>query len=339
MAQQVRIAIATNGLGKSRAGHCIRNKLKAAKRHGFEGVEVAFECLEVHSQSPAFASHGTRPACLKAAARDVWEAASDLTLEVIALNPFGAYDGLVDEKDVEERLNEAELWLQLCDILQAPILQVIETKNQHGVSLGGRYIEANHLYQQVASCIYPIKKPLTGDPRKMAANMRKLGQLAQKHNKIVAFEGVAFGVDINTWQKARDIVRLVDLPNVRHCVDTFHIAAGEAGDPLNMAVPLRSDGMERLQRSLEEFKREVRPTDIGYFQLSDGAPADRLQRGYPLRDLNQPPYMTQSRNCRPFPGEGVLPVMDVAKAVFETGYRGWVSVEVFHTDLFSSDET
>lgn len=205
--------------------------------------------------------------------------------------------------------------------------------------MGGCYIKVNHLYQQVASCIYPLQKPLTKDPTKIAANMKRLGLLAQKHNKIVAFEGVAFGMDINTWQKARDIVRLVDLPNVRHCIDTFHIAAGEAGDPLNMAAPIPPGGMEKLQRSLEEFKREVRHTDIGYFQLSGGTPADRLQRGYPLRDLNQPPFMTQSRNCRPFPGEGVLPIMEVAKAVFETGYRGWVSMEVFHTDLFRSDET
>lgn len=145
MAQQVRIAIATNGLGKSRAGHCMRKKLEAAKRHGFEGVEVAIECLEVHSQSPAFASHGTRPECLRAAARDVRKAATDLSLEVVALNPFGAYDGLADENDVEERLKEAELWLQLCDILQAPILQVRGTMNQHRVKMGGFYIEANHL--------------------------------------------------------------------------------------------------------------------------------------------------------------------------------------------------
>lgn len=147
MAHQVRIAIATNGLGKSRAGHCIRKKLKAAKRYGFDGVEVAFECLEAHSQSPTFGSHNTRSECLRAAARDIRKAATDLSLEIIALNPFGAYDGLADEKDVEERLNEAELWLQLCDILQAPILQVRRTINQHGVDVGGCYIEANHLCQ------------------------------------------------------------------------------------------------------------------------------------------------------------------------------------------------
>src|SRR5690625_2455785 len=106
MAQQVRIAVCSNGLGKSRAGHGIRKKLEAAKRHRFEGVELAFECLEVHSQSPAFAIHDTRPARLSAAARDVRKAATNLSLEIIALNPFGAYDGLADESDVEERLKE-----------------------------------------------------------------------------------------------------------------------------------------------------------------------------------------------------------------------------------------
>lgn len=40
----------------------------------------------------------------------------------VSLNPLGAYDGLADEDDVRERLKEAELWLQFCDILQAPIL-------------------------------------------------------------------------------------------------------------------------------------------------------------------------------------------------------------------------
>ena len=342
MADQVRIAIASNGLGKSRAGHGLRKKLSAARKHGFDGVEVAMECLEVHSHSPAFASQETRAGRLSAAARDVRKVATDLSLEIIALNPFGAYDGLADDHDVEEQLKEAELWLQLCDILEAPILQVRSAQTIMELKCAIDVVRLTVWYsqqqQQVASCIYPLKRPLTQDPRKIAANMRKLGLLAQNHNKIVAFEGVVFGINVNTWQQVRDILRLVNLSNVRHCVDTFHIAAGEAGDPLNMDSPLLPDGLNRLQKSLDEFKRDVHPKDIGYFQLSDGMPADRLQRGYPLRDLNQPPYMTQSRNRRPFPGEGVLPVMDVAMAVFETGYRGWVSMEVFHTDLFRSDE-
>lgn len=121
---RVRIAIATNALGKSAAGHNIDSKLAAAKRHGFDGVELAFECLESHVSTAGFAENGTREAQLRAAARDIRAKASALSLEIIALNPLGSFDGLADKDDIESRLQEAKLWLQLCQILQAPILQV-----------------------------------------------------------------------------------------------------------------------------------------------------------------------------------------------------------------------
>ena len=163
--------------------------------------------------------------------------------------------------------------------------------------------------------------------------------LAQKHLKIVALEGVAWGIDVFTWQKVRDILQYVDLPNVRHCLDTFHIAAVEAGDPLNPTRPVRPDDLAKLEKSLTEMKRTLSASDIGYLQLSDAFGADVQQKGYPVVDLKQPPYMTQSRNCRVFPGEGSLPVLPVAKAVFETGYRGWVSMEVFHPDLYKYNKS
>jgi 4-hydroxyphenylpyruvate dioxygenase len=121
---RVQIAIATNALGKSIAGHNIDSKLTAAKRHGFDGVELAFECLEHHAAAGSLAGNGTREDQLRAAAGDIKSKASALSLEIIALNPFGSYDGLTEKKDIDSRLQEAELWLQLCQILQAPILQV-----------------------------------------------------------------------------------------------------------------------------------------------------------------------------------------------------------------------
>ena len=174
--------------------------------------------------------------------------------------------------------------------------------------------------------------------------MRKLGILAQRHNKIVAYEATAWGIHIDTWQQTRDLIALVGLPNVRLCLDTFHIAAKEAGDPFNKAAPIRPDGVRNLKESLTEMRRTVKPNDIGYFQLSDATVADPNQTDYPRRDLNQPPFMTQSRNCRIFPCEpahygGTLPVFEVAKLVFDMGYRGWVSMEVFHTDMWRRDSS
>lgn len=155
----------------------------------------------------------------------------------------------------------------------------------------------------------------------------------------LAYEAPVWGIHINTWQQTRDIAALTGLPNIRFCLDTYHIAAKTAGDPFNLANPVRADGPRRLRESLDELKRTVKSSDIGYLQLSDATIADPEQKGYPMRDTKQPPFMTQSRNCRMFPCEpskygGTLPVLDVAKAIFEMGYTGWVSMEVFNTDLW-----
>jgi 4-hydroxyphenylpyruvate dioxygenase len=188
-----------------------------------------------------------------------------------------------------------------------------------------------------------IQKPVSSDISKIAENLRRLGNLAQQYNLVVAYEAIAWGTHTDKWQQARDILALVDLPNVLHCVDTFHIAAKEAGDPFNVSAPVKPDGPRRLKESLDEMKRSVKPSEIGYLQLSDATVADPEQTTYPLRDVNQPPFMTQSRNCRIFPCEpqhgGSLPALDVAKAVFDLGYTGWVSMEVFHTDLWKADRS
>ena len=173
--------------------------------------------------------------------------------------------------------------------------------------------------------------------------MRKLGLLAAKYGLRVAYEAPSWGIHNNRWQQVQKILDLVDLPNVGHCLDTFHIASREAGDPFNATSPIRADGYRNLTNGLAELQRTINPTEIVYFQLSDATVADPEQKGYPRRDLAQPPFMTQSRNCRIYPCEqqygGSLPVMDVAKAIFDRGYRGWVSMEVFHTDMWEERDS
>lgn len=121
---RIHVAIATNAMGKSAAGHNILTKTRTAKAYGFEGIEVAFECLEAHALSSTFGHVATRSEKLKASAREVSSLATSLALKIISLQPFGFFDALTDTKDIESRLQEAELWLQLCEIMGAPILQV-----------------------------------------------------------------------------------------------------------------------------------------------------------------------------------------------------------------------
>lgn len=117
----IKIAIASNSLGKSASGHTLFRKLEAAKSHGFDGVEVAVECLEAHASCFPQSSRAVR---LRAAAADVDRKAQQLSLSLIALNPFGAYDGLIGHLEIESRLEEAELWFDLCRLMRIPIFQV-----------------------------------------------------------------------------------------------------------------------------------------------------------------------------------------------------------------------
>lgn len=117
----IKVAIASNSLGKSASGHTLLRKLELAKIHGFDGVEIAMECLEAHASSFPQSSRASR---LRAAAVNVDQKAQELSLALIALNPFGAYDGLVDPVEINSRLEEAELWFDLCRLMRISIFQV-----------------------------------------------------------------------------------------------------------------------------------------------------------------------------------------------------------------------
>jgi 4-hydroxyphenylpyruvate dioxygenase len=331
-----KIAISSNSLGKSQAGHDIFRKMEVANFHGFEGMELAFECLELHSKTLANdANISSREDRLRAAARSIYEKSVALSLPLIALNPFGAYDGLITAAEIDVRLQEAKLWCQLCEILHIPILQVCEHEE---ICLSSTLCVLRRL--KTTSCLYPMNESrITPDPKQIAHNMRKLGLLAQRYNMIVAYEAPAWGIHLDTWEQIHEIITLVNLPNVKHCLDTFHIAARVAGDPFNHTSPVRPNGLSALHTSLDQMKRLIHPDQIGYLQLSDATVADREQKGYPVPNMKQPTFMTQSRNCRIYPCEpakygGTLPALDVAKTVFALGYRGWVSMEVFHVDLW-----
>lgn len=118
----IQIAIASNSLGKSAAGHTIHKKLEAAKSHGFDGVEVAFECVEANAAK--FTTMANRADRLRASAAEFHSIALSLSLKLIALNPFRDFDGLRNPNDTNKRLEEAELWCQLCQIMHIPIIQV-----------------------------------------------------------------------------------------------------------------------------------------------------------------------------------------------------------------------
>lgn len=83
-----------------------------------------------------------------------------------------------------------------------------------------------------------------------------------------------------------------------------------------------------LRKSLVRLAKEVPGDKIYLLQISD---AYKLTK--PITEADEEglrPRGRWSHDFRPLPfSGGYLPIVDVARAVLETGFRGWFSYEVF----------
>ncbi|MFE6892606.1 bifunctional sugar phosphate isomerase/epimerase/4-hydroxyphenylpyruvate dioxygenase family protein [Streptomyces sp. NPDC057694] len=149
--------------------------------------------------------------------------------------------------------------------------------------------------------------PLARDDDALAAE--QLGRLAERAAESgirVAYEALAWGRHVNTYDHAWRIVEAAGHPALGTCLDSFHILARGA-DPKDI------QGIEDI------------PGDkIFFLQLAD---APRL-----AMDVLQ-----WSRHYRCFPGQGDLDVAGLLRHVLRAGYRGPLSLEVFN-DVFRQAE-
>lgn len=135
------------------------------------------------------------------------------------------------------------------------------------------------------------------------------------------------------WKDVWNIVKEVDRPNIGLCLDTFQTAGGEWADPRTSSGLLedvsKDEVEQRFHKSLEELSNTIPKDKIYLLQISDAYKAPQpfdAERD----DSGLLPRGRWSHDFRPLPyNGGYLPVADVAKAVLETGFRGWFSYEVF----------
>ncbi|GAA6008603.1 hypothetical protein JCM10207_007175 [Rhodosporidiobolus poonsookiae] len=300
-----KLAIATVTLGRVAAGHALIKKLQAASEAGYEGVELTYECFADYNSSRGRAD---RLADRLTSASEVRQLADSLNLDIISLQPFMNYDAL---QDPSARLEVGKEWVLLCE------------------ALGARWL-------QIPSAVYPLAaEEYTTSFERIAANLCLLADFAAEHSVELAYEAPSWGIAAQTWQDIDKIIKLAQWPNIRHCLDSFHIATHSLYDPKTLQ-PL-SDGPDRLRKSLDELKT-LPAKDIAYVQFSDGCSVDLSQPDYPVKDLSQPAFCTWSRNARCHPFDGTLPLVDIGKAFFETGFEGWVAMESFHTEMWEKEE-
>lgn len=306
-----RPAIASMSLGRPQI-HCLPSKLFQASKHGFEGVEIFYEDLVCLAECMAIS--------LLEAAVEARRICDSLQLSIVCLQPLLFYEGLVDRAEHKRQLSErVPFWFKIAQLLRTDLIQ----------------IPSNFLGPD----------PVTGAPRTtgdiglIIEDLREISDLGlqMKPPMRFAYESIAWANHIFTWEACWDVVCRVDRPNFGICLDTFNIAARIYADPAS-ATGRVVNAENNIHESITRLRSIIDPKKIFFVQVVDG---ERLQSpltpGHEFYVDGQPSRMSWSRNARLFPFEedrgGYLPVIEVAKAFFDTGFEGWVSLELFSRTL------
>ncbi|MCX4237574.1 bifunctional sugar phosphate isomerase/epimerase/4-hydroxyphenylpyruvate dioxygenase family protein [Streptomyces ortus] len=139
-----------------------------------------------------------------------------------------------------------------------------------------------------------------------AFQLRRLAELADGFGIRVAYEALAWGRHVSTYDHAWRIVEAADHPALGTCLDSFHILARDS-DP----------------RALEGIA-EIPGEKIFFLQLADA----------PLMAMD---VLQWSRHHRCFPGQGGFDIAGFLRQVIKAGYQGPLSLEVFN-DVFRQAE-
>jgi 4-hydroxyphenylpyruvate dioxygenase len=321
-------------LGRAYAGHSLAHKLQCAAKYGFEGVEIFYEDLEYLAKeqtlspcsehSPDGADDSPSREQLLAAAKIVRHVCLQNNLVVLGLQPFLFYEGLVDRKEHAAMIEKLRLWFEIVKVLGTDVIQIpTQFRTDQGV---------------------------TGDREVIVADMVEVAELGLKQEPPVkfAYENLAWGTFLDTWEGVWEVVRRVDRWNFGLCLDTFNIVGRVWADPEREDGKVEQDPEQRLADSLKRLVKEVEVKKVWYVQVVG---AERLRRplveGHEWHVRGQPARMSWSRKARLFYGEAemgqYLPVELAARAMLDPhdglGFEGWVSMELFSRTMNDTAET
>ena len=301
--------------------HDLANKLATASSCGFRGIEIFYEDLQYHARAlHPLLSVDTPPSAehLITAASDIHRICAQFSLDIICLQPFLHFGGILDRDLHAKRIDEMRLWIDLAHCLKTDIIGV-------------------------PSSLLPSSE-CSSDVSLIVNDMREISSLGTVANPPIRFvyESVCWGTHSSTWEQSWEVVRLVDRPNFGLCLDTFNIAGRIYGDPSSPTGKTPNADTE-LEESLTRLRTVVPASKIFLVQLVD---AERLSHplveGHEWYQPGQTARMTWSRNARLFPFEeergGYLPVMKIMEVITDVGYSGYISLELFSRTMSEKGE-
>jgi 4-hydroxyphenylpyruvate dioxygenase len=313
-----RPAISSMSLGRAYANHSMEEKLMQAAAHGFEGIEVFFEDIDyIAKELSANGDLRSQFALQLEAAKIIRDVCDHYGLHVVCLQPFLCYGGLKDRNEHHKCIETLLEWFQLVQVLRTDLIQ----------------IPSNFL---TPDRLIPDTDVLVDDMRQIA----DLG-LGQSPPVRFAYENLAWGTYVDTWEGVWEIVSQVDRPNFGMCLDTFNIVGRVWADPASPTGRV-SDGDIALRASMKRLAGTIDVNKVFYVQVVDAERLNApLDRKHPFYVEGQPVRMSWSRNCRLFAFEhergSYLPILEVARIIFDLGFEGWVSMELFSRSMASKD--
>lgn len=139
-----------------------------------------------------------------------------------------------------------------------------------------------------------------GEDGLLVDQLRRAADLGAQYGIRLAYEALAWGRTVNTYEHSWSLVEQAGRDNLGVCLDSFHVLSRNS-DPSGFS--------------------NIPPDKIFFLQLAD-APKQQLM------DL-----LSWSRHHRNFPGEGSFQLVNFMVELTRAGYSGPVSLEVFN-DVF-----
>lgn len=134
------------------------------------------------------------------------------------------------------------------------------------------------------------------------AVLNELGDIAHHHGVGLAFEFLGqTDCSVQTLDLAREIIEIVNRPNIGLVIDTFHFYAGNS----------TFDAIDGLD-----------PEKLFIFHINDAEdlPKDQLTDAQRL-----------------YPGMGILPIAEIKERFDHIGYNRMVSIEIFRPEYWAED--
>ncbi|KAI9725191.1 MAG: hypothetical protein M1828_003372 [Chrysothrix sp. TS-e1954] len=299
--------VSLDNLPDNQKAPTLQEKLQAIASAGFKGIELAFPNLVAFASS-----HHERDIApdayddLCSAGTAVKDLTAQANLKIMMLQPFSNFEGWPrGSKEREQVFERAKGWIRVMEAAGTDTLQVGATDTPD----------------------------ITTDENELAKDLGELADLLAKKGFRLAYENWCWATKGSGWEDVWRLVDKVNKPNIGLCLDTFQTAGGEWADPTTASGKIETVSARELEdtytASMRKLAKVVPSDKIYVLQISDA-----YRMSPPLKDnvdeSGTRPRGRWSHDYRPLPYDGgYLPVVAMTKAVLDTGFGDWLSIEVF----------